>query len=69
MRQLFLTYVCFLCFFGRDFCADSEYMLDVANGPTLALAKKAKNPFFAKIPKMWKKNPTQKNNFFFYLTK
>jgi hypothetical protein len=37
-------------FSDRVFCADSEYMLDVAYGPILA-EKSPKNPFFGKIPK------------------
>jgi hypothetical protein len=51
-------------FSGRVFCADSEYMLDVAYGPILA-KKSPKNPFFGKILKKWK-NPTKKKNFFFF---
>jgi hypothetical protein len=43
-----------------SFCADSENMPDVANGPILA--KKSKNSFIRKIPKKWK-NPIPK----FYL--
>jgi hypothetical protein len=52
-------------FSGRVFCADSEYMLDVAYGPILA-EKSLKNPFFGKIPKKWK-NPTQKKICIFIL--
>jgi hypothetical protein len=46
------------------FCADSEYMLDVANRLTLA-----KKLIFGKIPKKWEENPTQKFFFLIYQTK
>jgi hypothetical protein len=45
---------------GRIFCADLEYMLDVANEPILA-EKSLKNPFLVKFPKSGKIPP--KNNF------
>jgi hypothetical protein len=47
----------------RAFYADSEYMLDVLNGPILA-EKNPKKSFFGKIPKKWK-NPTHKIFIFF----
>jgi hypothetical protein len=52
-------------FSGRVFCADSEYMLDVAYGPILA-EKSLKNPFLAKFPKSGKTPPKKK--FFFIFT-
>jgi hypothetical protein len=51
-------------FSSRVFCADSEYMLDVAYKPFLA-EKSPKNLFFGKIPKK-RKNPTQKKISFFF---
>jgi hypothetical protein len=42
-----------LSFSGKIFCADSEYILDVANGPILA-GKSPKNAFLGKILKKWK---------------
>jgi hypothetical protein len=54
-------------FSGRVFCADSEYMLDVAYGPILA-KKSLKNTFFGITPKKWK-NPTKKKNFLGFETR
>jgi hypothetical protein len=51
-------------FSGLVFCADSEYMLDVAYEPILA-EKNSEKPVFGKIPKKLKQ---KKIFFFFFLT-
>jgi hypothetical protein len=44
-----------LTFSGRVFCADSEYLLNIANGPILAYKSTKKTIFLLiKIPKKWK---------------
>jgi hypothetical protein len=40
-------------FSGKMLCVDSEYMLEVANGPIL-VEKSLINTFFGNIPKKWK---------------